>query len=362
VLTRPNVTLYALRGDLAFFVETPDDLNIYSPSVNAFMPAAQCENARTLYLVPIPIFFEVAARLCEPSCRCLWIPSVGRCGSTLITQLAATQPNVTGMSEPTALIMCGMLCDPDYRVVGPWAKEDPLRVTAACVKILLKDFTTRDFVCIKPRPATSIQNSVAVQELFPSMRHLFLFRNVRPFIESRARLEKSLAPNLACGPCLICLAGRYIKTLDIFWPVGSDRRRSSFSITRFVHHVVFWAESIQAARAFLESGPRGSHFSLNYDDMVAQKYETCQAVLSLCGLPCESADVHLALQAFSKDSQKVSFIPKTVTGDFKETFTAREVKAYDSILASRGIDCSFTGCLNSLPCDILQKHDTRLEE
>ena len=88
----------------AVFFQCEDSTNIYETEKFPFFHQAQIETMKMSYAVPIDMFYRISERL-PPRERSpfLLIPSVGRCGSTLLGQLINLHPRITTISEPLHL-------------------------------------------------------------------------------------------------------------------------------------------------------------------------------------------------------------------------------------------------------------------
>jgi hypothetical protein len=88
----------------AIFFQCEDSTNIYETEKFPFFHQAQIETMKMTYVVPIDMFYRISERL-PPRERAplLLIPSIGRCGSTLLGQLINLHPRITTISEPLHL-------------------------------------------------------------------------------------------------------------------------------------------------------------------------------------------------------------------------------------------------------------------
>jgi len=98
IINQSNITLYCLdfNQEQAIFVETPPHLHL---SQFPFFYLAQYDNAQRLIAVPWNDLFQlVEAR--EQVKQLIVIYSVGRCGSTLLSQMFNQVDTVLSLSEP----------------------------------------------------------------------------------------------------------------------------------------------------------------------------------------------------------------------------------------------------------------------
>ena len=97
LLTSPTISLYAFDDEArsAIFIETPPGLEL---SAAPFYYAAQRDHATRLFTLPYSDFNTLAATLPDPSLALLY--SVGRCGSTLLSNALGQLEDVVSLSEP----------------------------------------------------------------------------------------------------------------------------------------------------------------------------------------------------------------------------------------------------------------------
>ncbi|MEJ2737285.1 MAG: hypothetical protein P8189_27630, partial [Anaerolineae bacterium] len=103
ILENPHISLHSLDFDnrQAVFVETPADVNL---SHAPFYFVAQYEKAKRLWTIPFVTMVQLAQSVPVDDKRLVLIYSVGRCGSTLASQIFAQLSGVINFSEPHALM------------------------------------------------------------------------------------------------------------------------------------------------------------------------------------------------------------------------------------------------------------------
>src|ERR1051325_5143847 len=93
ILNNPHITLFSLdfENSRAVFVETPADVNLsYAP----FYYQAQRENATRVLTTSFETMFQLAQCVMLDDSKLVMIHSMGRCGSTLASQILAQVPGV----------------------------------------------------------------------------------------------------------------------------------------------------------------------------------------------------------------------------------------------------------------------------
>lgn len=95
----PTITLYGYdhANDFAIFVQTPSDIDLTQAP---FFYQAQYQYAECLYTLPMAEFVRLAELNQREQHPITMLHSVGRCGSTLLSQLFDAMPNTVSLSEP----------------------------------------------------------------------------------------------------------------------------------------------------------------------------------------------------------------------------------------------------------------------
>ena len=130
LVDQPDWSLYSLdlERNLAWFVELPPGSDLSS---SAFAFRDQRRLARRVLQVSLDDLIEVSTQI-PPPAKVIFVFSIGRCGSTLVSHVLNTSPRVWGLSEPIAfprLIMTNY--NSDKRLSAPRARMVPW-ATACC--------------------------------------------------------------------------------------------------------------------------------------------------------------------------------------------------------------------------------------
>ena len=159
------------------------------------------------------------------------------------------------------------------------------------------------------------------RDVFPSSRCLFLYRDVVAVAKSFSRIS-AVDPVLRLVSSLGSLSDQMMK-LVARWVglIGSDfcvRLDNDLALG-----VLFCAPAISM---YLDARRRGFDVrAVRYEDLVARPLDTCRIVLEFCHLPVWLAE--LAVTALDRDSQRNSFIAKSVVGRVKNPVLMPEKKA-----------------------------------
>lgn len=181
ILSDPCITLYCLdfKNEKAVFVKTPSHINI---GAHPFFYQAQYKNAEYVIVIPYETFHQLANQLPDPRHLDL-IYSVGRCGSTLLSQAFKELPQAFCLSEPDVYAQIVKL-----RYKPNINRSQLLDLLRSCTRLLFKPNPSHPrleatHMVVKFR-SMSIELADLLYELYPKARVLFLYRNAEDTIKS----------------------------------------------------------------------------------------------------------------------------------------------------------------------------------
>lgn len=179
ILQTPNITLYALdlENQQAVFVKTPPTVNL---SKAPFYNIAQFENASQLITISFDTLIQLGEKVSVDEDHIVLIYSVGRCGSTLASQIFAQIPGVINMSEPIALT--NLVVARNAKMLD---ESDLLALLNATIRLLCKSKAEKAWV-IKGR-SFDIELGDWIHQLFPRTKNLFLYRHAESWLQSCLR-------------------------------------------------------------------------------------------------------------------------------------------------------------------------------
>lgn len=183
LLHDPRMSMYALdyERNSAYFVELSTSL---SPATEPFFYLAQFNNATHLIAIPLAEFEALTARIDVDDSRLIFIQSVGRCGSTLLSRVFESVGSVRSLSEPDAftnLVRC--------RASASATDDIVRRLIDRCVRTCCKPLVGSDaphFVAIKFR-SQCIEIDDLLAEAFPAAKHIYLTREPISWLDSSYR-------------------------------------------------------------------------------------------------------------------------------------------------------------------------------
>lgn len=168
----PRFSLYCVdpENDRVLFVETNDPESVDRA---AFYYQAQVQYATGLVSMSTSEFHAIAARTAEPPKGLIFVHSVGRCGSTLLSKVLAGIPSLHSLSEPDDLTQMVTL-----RGKESCSDEWLRKMIISSVRWRCKPRIGGPFeaVAIKTRSEVLVLGDL-IGECFPYGKHIYLYRN-----------------------------------------------------------------------------------------------------------------------------------------------------------------------------------------
>jgi hypothetical protein len=284
VLDNPDVSLYCLDDDnrQALFVETPPGVDLLKPP---FFYLAQYQHAQRVIAVPYDTLHRLADGLAGGPDNLVLIYSVGRCGSTLISQSFNAVDGVLSYSEPDVYTQIAML-----RYLDGSRDEDYLRLIKTCTRILRRDAPT---VALKFR-ASGIHLGDLFHQLYPDARNIFLHRHAERWLES---MNAGFTPHLP-GPEAEPMFTRFVLAQAPLLEPFVKRHRRKPTLTEA--YTLNWLSVVDKYLTLRDDGV--PFLTVHYEDIKAQPRATLLELLAYCGLRIENFD--RAYDTFSADSQE----------------------------------------------------------
>jgi hypothetical protein len=178
-LENSHITLYGLdfENKRAAFVETPADVNL---SQAPFYFNTQFEKAKRVLTIPFETMIQLAKSGTIDDSRLILIYSVGRCGSTLASQIFAQIPGVINISEPYVLSQLVIARNTKA------ANEDDLVALLKATMCLLCKTAAKTAWVVKGQSFV-IELGDWLHELYPQTKNLFLYRHAESWLRSGLR-------------------------------------------------------------------------------------------------------------------------------------------------------------------------------
>ncbi len=310
ILHNPHITLYALDFERqeAIFVETPADVDL---SQAPFIVTAQYESAEKVWTIPFATLTQLAQSIELDTSRLIHIYSVGRCGSTLASQLFAQVAGVVNISEPAVLsqlvIARNMQIAPD---------DDLIALLEAAIHLLCKTPTQTAWV-IKGQSFV-IELGDWLHHLFPQTKNLFLYRHAESWLRSGLRAFGQPA----------------VASEQEQWQQDRQRRDilgplvpliAQFDPNQPLPHAgtlsLMWLRVMERYVAYCQSGME--MLAIRYASWRSDPRQTAEAMLDYC--QCRPTDMTAVYAALDRDSQADSRLSRAALGQAKRVLTADEL-------------------------------------
>lgn len=347
VLKRPEVSLYCLDHPNRRFIFTECDPDI-DLTAAPFLFQAQFLNARRLIAVP---YEEMEALLAERPYgenQLILLYSVGRCGSTLMSQLFNQLDNVVSLAEPDVFTDLLRLRTDDGQ------NDDEIAALLKLSVLLLMKPTPQkepEKYVIKFR-SYGIELADLIAEQFPDAHTLFMYRNAEDWARSTTRaFQKMISEKGAMGsasqkrwaqrserlsgmsrsifgdrtPMPVqkivnrmegragVLSQRAVNQRAIFFPALKrfERQLQAGELSRIEYITLEWVSGMLRFLACQEAGMEMLPF--RYEEVIARPHQLLSDIFLYCNLP-ETA-VTQVLPIFEKDSQSGSEVARTAVQD-----------------------------------------------
>ena len=311
ILENPHITLYSLdfENNQAVFVETPADVNL---SQVPFYFITQYEIATRVLTISFETMLQLAQSVAVDDNRLIFIHSVGRCGSTLASQLFAQIPGVINISEPDVLTLLVVA-----RNSKAYSEDDLFALLKATICLLCKTEAETAWV-IKGRSFV-IEVGDWLHKIYPQAKNLFLYRHADTWLQSGLRayssgdegtdedhwarekqrrdLLGSLVPAIAQYDAKLPLS--HASMLSLMWLTAMER---------YVQYCNMGIEMLAIRYASWRSAPR----------------ETAEAMLDYCG--CRPTDMTAIYETLNSDSQAGTHLSREALEQRKRATTERELE------------------------------------
>jgi len=311
ILENPHITLYSLdfENGQAVFVETPADVNL---SQAPFYFITQFEEAKRVLTIPFDTMLQLAQSVSVDDNRLISIYSVGRCGSTLASQIFAQIPGVINISEPNALSQLVIA-----RNSRAYSEDDLVALLKATVCLLCK--TAAETAWVMKGQSFVIELGDWLHEIYPQTKNLFLYRHAETWLRSGLRAysygaegtdeERKARENQrreVLGPLVPSIAHydaklplSHAEMLALMWLSAMER---------YVQHCGMGIEMLAIRYASWRSAPR----------------KTAEAMLDYC--QCRPTDMTAIYETLDRDSQAGTGLSREAIEQRKRVIAERELE------------------------------------
>lgn len=308
LLTDATISLYCLDipHRLAVFVKLPPDLHLEDAP---FYYEMQHNNATAVITLDFADFYILAEAIDFDQKKLIFIHTIGRSGSTLLSRAFHQLEHVLSYSEPDAFT--NIATDKDIPL------GEIRLLLDRCMRYIFRPEVAGGYerYVVKFR-GSCVQLMDSFVHVFPEGKHLFLYRNAIDFARSmyRLRMRRPEPPPIVSRDETIegfCnFMGIHEDEAIRFIPDDMDKFDYVCMVTLTWSYLMYHADKVT------KEHPQ-TIFALTYDDLNAYSEVMMRAIFRHCDVPLDKIDD--SLKAFEQDSQAGTSFAQgdrvTLTGD-----------------------------------------------
>ena len=178
----------------AIFAKCDQDKNPYKHTTGPFLYINQFKYCTQIIRIPLDFFIQLGNQVGGPpnNLKMVLLSNVGRCGSTLLTQLFEQMPKTVAISEPEVFMEFT-----HSRTFDHVPKERYQELLKCCVNLLYvsaiqsKPNEMIDCILFKPK-AHGVLIAGDFAQMYLKTKHLFMFRHPEEYVQSMKSVFKSL--------------------------------------------------------------------------------------------------------------------------------------------------------------------------
>ncbi|KAF6019417.1 hypothetical protein EB796_022264 [Bugula neritina] len=347
-----HITLMTVTDKEAIFSiqgECDDVLNVRKwPFLNVGHPTT----AKHLLIMPISSMIKLGEELGDPKAKVIWIYHTARCGSTAMSQVFNSLPDVVSISEPNCLFSLDMAFKEKYfkEKKGSWITSDEYQqIYKNAVRLLVKPYKRdANVFAVRSHGYATKADLHLIPKLFPQFIGIFMYRNVKEQAISLTRMTKGIFLH---GECALAIIKSPI--LSRLFPNIRPSNLLSCSCSEPRHlEWLFKRENMIKSCDFINAVIQFSGACFHYKEVVAKglpvvavKYEHLQEdktrlfkiLFEHAGLEMTLERERLIDQALSEDSQKGTDADKKVMAGIKTEVTQKMIDEANYFLRYYGL-------------------------
>jgi hypothetical protein len=319
LIEEPGWTPYCLddENQRVLFVYTPARLDL---SQAAFVYSAQFEQAQRALVVPYTALNAVTATLKAPDTM-IFVYSIGRCGSTLMSRILNQINGMYSLSEPDIFTGLSYL-----RKTDPSRDRELTQILHACSLLLSQrsNGIRPSMVALKFR-SHGIGLADLLYKAFPNGHNIFMYRQAQSWAQSvfrflqRLNFANDLSPTEA-----VSLWHRLTGEEADYVEPYIDLQAETVSFSDLLAPA--WTSYFDRYMLQVERGV--PFYPLRYEDLNDHRGSPLQAMFDYCDLP--SAAVEQAMQGFETDSQAGTDIARDIRAD---NLTPEQIERFLEVLS-----------------------------
>jgi hypothetical protein len=281
----PQLTLYCLDDEKrrAIFVELPPNIDLARVP---FVYQTQYQHALRLVAVPYETFHQLANRVKVEKQKIIFLYSIGRCGSTLLSHAFNEACAVKSLAEPDVYSQLVVMREADSS-----RDEEIEQLLRSCTALWCKPDLATPSVFKFRSFCTELGD--LLYRIFPDSKVLYLYRDVKDWAMSSARAFH-----------LFELQKAGILDLPEFkrmFPMLVTRGvKSSGEMAAVESLALSWLSGMQGISRFQQHGI--PVLGVPYETLKDKSKEVISAIFDYCGISVTNAEG--LYQTFGKDSQE----------------------------------------------------------
>ncbi len=310
ILSNPGITLYSLdfENKQAVFVETPADVDL---SQAAFYLTTQYEKAERVWTISFETMLQLAASVALDDSRLVSIYSVGRCGSTLASQVFAQVPGVVNISEPAVLSQ--LVIARNTKVAH---NDELIALLDASIRLLCK--TAAQTAWVIKGQSFVIELGDWLHNLYPQSKNLFLYRHAETWLRSGLRAygqgpAKSEEESQLREKQRREILGPLVPSIAQYDPNVPLPHAGTLSL--------MWLRAISQYVKYCQMGHQ--MLAIRYESWRKAPHKTASTMLDYC--QCKPTDMTAIYETLNRDSQAGTHLSRGVLGQHKRVLADHEL-------------------------------------
>ena len=323
VAERSNVTPYCLdhNNRRMIFAETPPEIDL---SAAPFYYQAQYEAATRLIAIPYDRLHEIATRKPGCSAELIFIFSVGRCGSTLLSKMWSRLDDTDSLSEPDVFSAINCLYGE-----GRLTEREAVQLLGTTVRLVDRSPRARKQLVIKFR-AQCIGIAELMYRQYPTAGFIFMYRNAIDCVDSYLRVFGAM-------PLPDAVFRRA-------FPYAQLQPEKYQRLSRLGQPMLVW---LVCAHNYLRLREHGLPFvAMQYEALVHKPHDSAARLFAHCGI--SDALTEQACIAMTEDAQAGTRLARNAEG--KRTLTVDDcefIRVFFAEHAGMAPDQTLAGTLNA---------------
>ena len=301
-----NLSLYCIDVDkkLAAFVETPNNINLHE---TPFYWESQYKHAKRVYLMPFEVFLSFDYDGLNDT-KSVLIYSVGRCGSTLISNIFREISGIVSISEPDVYFQISLLRR--KKAIDEFEAKKLINSSTNFICKSIDSDIPKLFVIKFRSPVIKIHRDIS--NILPNSKNIFVYRNAEDVIQSFDRIRGYPYTKKRWLLRFPLLSRLYKATSKLYYSNWTDldnhynnfvKNGSPYDIVKRLGPCgIFLLEWLSKVNSYLELKEyKSDMLALRYEDLVTNPREIIRGIFDYCDISDD--EVENGCNALKKDAQ-----------------------------------------------------------